>query len=262
MPHDFRVLSCNVRFSAARDGLNAWPHRRDALCAHLVRRDPDLLGAQEAMADQYEDLQRALPDHHAVGVGREDGRKQGEFAAIFARRARFDLLDGGTFWLSETPDVVASVGWDAMLTRICTWARLRDRAADREMLFANTHFDHAGANARTRSAMLLRTELPRLAAGRSIVLTGDFNSDDGTDAYRVLTADFLDSYRVVNRERSPDEASFNSFDDRLPGVRIDWILHTPDLVATAAAIDRTRGPGGRFLSDHWIVDATLRYARR
>ena len=253
------VLSCNVRNSGANDGANAWSRRREALCTHLVARSPDLLGTQEVLLDQFDDLRHALPGHHALGVGRDDGDRAGEFAAVFVRRERFDVLAHGTFWLSETPSRIASVGWDAALTRACTWSRLHDRAAGRTLLFANTQFDHVGVVAQLRSAELLATTLPRLAEGAPIVLAGDFNCTEDDAPHRSLVANggLVDAFRAANPTRQPDEASVHEFAGATRGPRIDWILHSPTLTTKAASIDRTRGPGGTFLSDHDLVDAVL-----
>ena len=140
-------------------------------------------------------------------------------------------------------------------------ARGRAFATALEVLVANTHLDHVGVVARTRSAQLLRAGLPQLALGAPIILTGDFNSTEDDEPCRVLTAGvrLIDAYRVARPDRQPDEASFNGFADATAGARIDWILHTTDAVVAAAAIDRARGPGGRFLSDHDLVTATLAF---
>ena len=149
------VMSFNVRYGTADDGDDAWPHRRGHVVATITAAGPDLLGTQECLAFQREELAAALPAFAVIGVGRDDGNEAGEMCASFYRRDRFDLLDHGTFWLSETPDEVASRGWDAALPRIATWLRLRDRPSGRELLWLNTHFDHRGAEARLESLTLL-----------------------------------------------------------------------------------------------------------
>ena len=132
-----RVMSFNVRYSAAQDGDNAWPRRVDLLFATIARFGPDLLGFQEVLADQHDAIVARLPDYDFVGVARNDGKRSGEWALVGFRKSRFTTVAHGSFWLSETPDVPGSKSWDAGQTRICTWVRLRDRATgnDRRLLF-------------------------------------------------------------------------------------------------------------------------------
>jgi endonuclease/exonuclease/phosphatase family metal-dependent hydrolase len=257
-----RVMTFNIRNSGAADGPNRWPLRRD-LWIDVVRRfDPDLLGVQEVLRDQFDDLKTVFPGYGTSGVGRDDGDCRGERAMILFRSDRFELIDAGTFWLSDTPQTVASVAWDSCLCRICSWVRLSDRTAGRELVFANTHFDHVGATARLESARLLATRLPEIAGGAPVVLTGDFNCTEDDPPYRQLAASgrFTDSYRAVHPIPADDEASFHEFSGTTRGRRIDWIFNTAELTATAASIDRTRGPDGQCPSDHDAVTATCRWA--
>jgi endonuclease/exonuclease/phosphatase family metal-dependent hydrolase len=257
-----RVMTFNIRNSGAADGPDAWDLRADGWAAAVRRFDPDLLGVQEVLDDQHDFIREQLADYHIAGVPREDGVGRGERALVLCRRERFHRLDRGDLWLSPTPAVVGSRGWDAACARLCSWTVLRDRATGRQLLFANTHFDHEGVAARRESARLLRAELPSLAAGAAIVLVGDFNCTEADEPYSVLTADgkWIDSYRAVHPKLADDEASFHDFAGTTAGRRIDWVLHTPDLTATAAAIDRTPLPTGRFPSDHYPVTADLRWA--
>lgn len=260
-----RVMSFNVRTSGAtNDGINVWPNRKE-LCLSTIRAfAPDFLGTQEVMADQHAAL-ATLTDMQMVGVPREDGISKGEWSALLFRTSRFELLDSGTFWLSETPEVVGSKSWDTALTRICTWAKLRERSTGREILCANTHFDHRGVLARENSAKLLANRLPQLAKGLPIILIGDFNSTDTTPAYQTLTkagtspAIFVDSYREMHPQPSPEEATFHAFTGKTAGSRIDFILHTLQLQAIDAQILRTPPINGVFPSDHYPITAVLRW---
>jgi len=259
-----RVVSSNVRNADMHDGPDGWTFRKEFLFATIRAFDPDVIGLQEVLASQQDDFEHAFPAYKHVGVGREDGKRAGEFASIFFRADRFDLLDGGTFWLSTHPDVPGSRDWDAALTRICSWAKLKDRRSGRTILLANTHFDHMGAVARENSAKLLAEKLRAIANGAPVILTGDFNSTEDDRPYHILThaADsgglrLIDSYREVHPQREPDEASFNGFKGTVTGTRIDWILHTPDVKALSSEIDRAKSPEGRFPSDHYPVKAVL-----
>jgi endonuclease/exonuclease/phosphatase family metal-dependent hydrolase len=257
-----RVMTFNIRNSGAADGPNRWPLRR-ALWTDVVRRfDPDLLGVQEVLPDQFDDLKTAFPGYGLSGVGRDDGDCRGERAMILHRSARFDPVDAGTFWLSENPQAIASVSWDSCLCRVCSWVRLTDRGSGRKLLFANTHFDHIGVTARIESAKLLVNRLPEIAGGAPVILTGDFNSTEDDAPYRQLagTGRLTDSYRAVHPVPADDEASFHNFSGTTQGRRIDWIFAAPELTATSATIDRTRGPAGQWPSDHDAVTATFDWA--
>jgi endonuclease/exonuclease/phosphatase family metal-dependent hydrolase len=260
-----RVMSFNVRNSGAHDGTNSWNNRRDYFFHVIEHFSPSLIGFQEVLADQYDDILNRLSDYSFTGVARDDGKRKGEWAMLGFRKDRFEKLDAGDFWLSEHPGQVGSVSWDAALTRICTWAKLRDRKTGREFLYANTHFDHKGAIARENSAKLIAKKLAELANGSPVVLTGDFNTTEDSKAYAAIargkgnSTGWVDSYREVHPQRLPDEASFNGFKPVVNGSRIDFIFHSPELTATAATIERERSPEGRLASDHYAVTAVLEF---
>ena len=258
-----RVMAFNIRYGTAADGDNAWPRRTELVYDVIARFQPDLIGYQEVLDFQFDALAARFPDLTSEGVGRDDGRRKGEFSSLAYRRDRFTRVAGGTFWLSITPDVPGSKSWDAALPRICTWVRLRETASGRELVFANTHFDHRGQVARREAARVLSERLGPVAAGVPAVLTGDFNVTEDTPAFRVLVdppepswVRWIDAYRTVHPERSPDEASFNGFKGTVRGSRIDFVLHTTHFRATAAAIDRHQRDG-RYPSDHYPVNAVL-----
>jgi endonuclease/exonuclease/phosphatase family metal-dependent hydrolase len=263
---DLRVMSFNVRLGVADDGENSWEHRRAALARTIQDFDPDLLGTQETWGFQADYLMEQLPGREYVGWPRQPGNEgDGEECGILFRTTRFEKLDAGQFWLSETPDVPASRSWDSALPRVVTWVKLRDKTrADAVLWFFNTHFDHRGVEARRQSALLLRRRLQDLGPSGAWVVTGDFNCAEGSPPYAVLVGEgggiptVIDSYRAVHRRRGDDEGTFNGFGTRRPDARIDWILHSPRFDTTSAAIDR-RAFEGRFPSDHFPVTAVLRW---
>jgi endonuclease/exonuclease/phosphatase family metal-dependent hydrolase len=263
-PGPLRVMTFNIRNSNAKDGADHWEHRKELFAKTVRDFDPDLLGTQEVVADQFDALGTMFPTYTAVGVARDDGKREGEWSAIYYRTSRFEALNSGNFWLSETPEKVGSISWDAACTRICTWARLRDRASGKEFLYANTHFDHKGSVARLESARLIRKQLPSLAKGSPVILIGDFNCIEDDEPYRLLTESdgepgvpLLDTYRVVHPVRGKDEASFHGFKGNVVGSRIDWILASRPFKATAAEIVHARN--GRLPSDHYPVTAVLAF---
>ena len=260
-----RVMTFNLRYDTPNDGANAWPNRRELLMRTIRAFDPDLLGAQEALAFQCDELRRELSAHAFVGVGRDDGKLKGEFSPIFYRADRFERIDSGQFWLSESPDVPGSKSWDSAFPRLATWVRLRDRrAGGHALLYLNTHSDHAGPEARLRSARRIRDRIRSLAGpGVAVVMTGDLNCTEDDEPYAVLIGrgdDALlltDAYRATYPERQTDEATFHGFRGTIAGSRIDFVFHTSQFATLDAAIDRVH-EAEVFASDHYPVTATLR----
>lgn len=263
---ELRVMSFNIRYGTANDGDNRWQHRKELVVQTVKAFNPDLLGLQEVLTGQADYLKTSLPDYSFHGVGRNDGQQNGEFAPIMYRRERFEVVDAGYFWLSETPEVPGSLSWDAAITRILSWTLLRDRnAGNRELVFANTHFDHRGEQARLESARLIRQRGSTMLNGRSVVLAGDFNATEDDAPYHAFlggnednAARLIDSYRAVHPKRKPDEATYHRWEGGTTGSRIDWVLHSPDLEPLSAGIDRT-SQAGQFPSDHYPVQTVLRY---
>ena len=260
-----RVMSFNIRYGTARDGENAWPLRRDAVVDVIHSFAADLLGTQETLAFQRDELLEAFPGFAAVAAGRDDGREQGEMAALFYDRERFEPLDSGHLWLSETPHVSGSRGWDAALPRIATWVKLRDQTApqDKPILFLNTHFDHVGHVARLESARLIRRSLGELGTDCRVVVTGDFNTAEGSPPHAALFATagegppLIDTFRAFAPTPTELEGTFSGFDPAaIAGARIDWIGCSHNCQIVTAGIDRTVA-AGRTPSDHWPVTAVL-----
>jgi endonuclease/exonuclease/phosphatase family metal-dependent hydrolase len=263
---EIRVMSFNVRTSRAMDGQNGWSHRRELFFQTIQAFNPDLIGFQEVREDQHDDIAARMKDYGLAGVARDDGKRNGEWSLIAFRTNRFEMLDSGTFWLSDKPDEPGSVGWDAKLTRICSWARLKDKTNGKEFLFANTHYDHVGKLARAMSSRLIMKKLPKLSHGNPVIMTGDFNTTESDPPYKTIMhptepdmAHFTDSYREVHSTRSPDEKSAHAFKGGVQGSRIDFIMHTPEFHATSATIDRTKSSEGRYPSDHYPVTAILQW---
>lgn len=265
-PAPLRVMSFNVRLASVDDGADRWANRREMLFDVVAKFQPSLVGFQEVVAEQHDALVKRFPQYAFVGVAREDGKRKGEWALIGYQADRFTALSEGNFWLSETPEVPGSKSWNTAWTRICTWVRLRDRASGRVLLYANTHLDNESALARQEGCRLIATRLPKIAAGAPIVLTGDFNMNEDDPSFTPLVAPkepgavgLIDSYREVHPERSPEEASFHAFHGGTHGSRIDFIFHSPELIATAAEIDHTHNASGHYPSDHFPVTAVLKW---
>jgi len=265
------VMTFNIRYGTAKDGDDDWAHRKAMLFALLRRESPDLVGLQEALRFQIDEIVAAVPGYGVVGVGRDDGKAAGEASAILYRAARFHVAESGTFWFSDTPDVVASKTWGNRITRISTWARLIDRDGAAFWHF-NLHLDHESQPSRERSTALL---LQRIGARRypaePVLVTGDFNVGEANPAIHTLvgapgraadapTPAFVDTYRVLH----PKDTEVGTFTAFKPGAttgdKIDYILVQPATTVQAATIVRT-GENGHYPSDHFPVTATIRFAR-
>ena len=259
-----RIMSFNLRYDTPNDGVNAWPNRRDWVGALISFHEADAVGVQEALVGMLRDLDTRLPGFDRVGVGRADGREGGEFSAILYRTGRLTLLDSGTFWLSPTPEVPGSKGWDAALERIATWARFRDRASGCTYLHLNTHFDHIGEMARQESARLIRRRLATLAGGDPVIVTGDLNSDPRSAPYRILTRDtiadaippLLDAFFASATGHYGPTSSWTEFRAIEPDRRIDYVLVSPGARVLSHGI-LTDSWNDRFPSDHLPVLATV-----
>jgi len=271
-PVDTTVMSFNIRYATARDGINAWSNRHDLVRQVIDNFRPAIFGVQECLWDQGVDLREAHAEYRFTGSGRDDGEKEGEMCAIFTLNDRYQVLDQGVFWLSETPDVVGSKGWDAALPRIATWVKLQDQLCDPDTLFVfNTHFDHMGSLAREKSAELLREHMATIAGEQPVILMGDFNdpAEKASPSYRVLVAEggranltLRDTWFLASRDqRMQGEGTFHGFSGEATRGRIDWILATDDFLGIDAGIDRLEN-NGRYPSDHFPVWATFRLERR
>ncbi|HEX7069678.1 MAG TPA: endonuclease/exonuclease/phosphatase family protein, partial [Rhodothermales bacterium] len=207
--HDpIRAMSFNIRYATESDGEHAWSQRRD-LASSVVRfHRPDVVGVQEALIEQLNDLKERLPDYDWVGAGRDDGKTGGEFSAILYRPDRLELLDSDTFWLSETPDVPGSKSWDTAITRVVTWALFRDRTDGARFYHFNTHFDHIGQEARRQSAMLIVERIANRAEDVPAIVTGDFNAEPDEPPYAIMTAALRDARLVSETPPHGPEGTF------------------------------------------------------
>jgi endonuclease/exonuclease/phosphatase family metal-dependent hydrolase len=254
---DLTVMSFNIRYGTAQDGHNAWEHRRDALLATLAAEQPDILGLQEALRFQLDEIGAAFPGYLELGVGRDDGVTAGEYAALLVRRDRYTVDASGTFWLSHTPEVPGSRSWGNRIPRVCTWARLTDRRTGRRIAVFNTHLDHESQPSRERSTALIVERIELVATGLPVLVMGDFNAGEDNPALGPLrAAGFVDTYRAVDADPTGD-GTFGAFRGDSTGAKIDYILARGGWTVRAADILRRRS-GDRDPSDHFPVTARLR----
>jgi len=247
------VMSFNIRYDNPGDGENAWQFRKEEV-ANLIRElGPDILGLQEVLAHQLQDLLGLLTGYEGVGVGRDDGRSKGEYSPVLYRSDRFTLLGHQTVWLSQTGDT-ASVGWDAALPRICTYVRLRDQTSGDTIHVFNTHFDHIGRVAREMSAELIQFKVDEwVPDGQSMIVMGDLNDPPTARSIALLKNRLLDPYDDLGLPEGDPAGTFNGWIEDLEGrQRIDYIFYsglTPKVFRHLS----DRRANGRFLSDHFPV---------
>lgn len=187
MDEPIDVMSFNVRYDNPGDSLNNWRFRKDRVANAIRFYDAEIVGTQEVLHGQLLDLQQRLPEYGVVGVGREDGKEKGEYSALWYKKDRFEVMDSGNFWLSETPEVAGSKGWDGACERIAAWARLKDKTTGKVILALNTHLDHVGEVARREGVALVLDRAEVLGEGARIVVTGDFNAGPESEVIRQVT---------------------------------------------------------------------------
>lgn len=259
---DISVISFNIRVDNAADGTNVWRNRRDAVVTMIERERPMLLGLQEAQPHQITYLSEHCPDYAWYGLGRDTGKvppatdsyAAEETMAIFWRTAELELLDKGTFWLSETPDQV-SKGWDASYRRTCTWAGFRHKKSGQTCYFFNTHLDNDGKVAREESIKLLVSRMKTINSKRRVsFLTADFNSNVTDACFAPLHVYMRDAR--ANAAVSDDYPSWNGYGASTG--RLDHVFFSGDN-CTAREFRTLRGDYGvPYISDHYPVAACFR----
>jgi endonuclease/exonuclease/phosphatase family metal-dependent hydrolase len=252
------VMSFNIRYGTAKDGDNEWTRRRTMVFDLLREQDADLIGLQEALDFQIDEILSAAPSYAVVGVGRDDGAARGEMAAILFRRNRFRVAEAGNFWFSDTPARPASKSWGNNITRICTWARLIDRDG-RGFYHYNVHLDHESQPSRERSTQLLRERIEaRAFSNDPVIVTGDFNVGENNPALSSMHGPFVDTFRVARPNEQP-AGTFTAFEfGKLDGDKIDYVLVPPGTEVLRAEIIRFNRDG-RYPSDHFPVIARVRF---
>jgi len=269
------VMTFNIRYGTANDGPNNWANRKEMACDVIRRHHPDLVGLQEALRSQIDDIRAALPQYAEIGGGRDDGKTQGEYSAILYRKDRLDLDDSGTFWLSDTPETPGSITWGNACTRICTWGRFLRKDTREAFYLFNTHLDHVSQYSRERAAVLLAQWIRDRKRPDAVLVTGDFNTGEDNPVVRYFKGEqelpangdglsknpvvLVDTFRVLH----PDAkvvGTFNGFKGTTTGAKIDYILAQPQTKVLRTEILRDN-QDGRYPSDHFPIVAVLRLTK-
>ena len=250
-PHS--IISYNIRYDNDWDIENSWKIRRNKVSQILVQYSPSIIGIQEGLLNQVQYIDSSLIDYDYVGVGRDDGKKKGEFCAIYFDTTRYVLLKNSTFWLSETPDTI-SVGWDAALERICTYGLFKDRITKEEFWVFNTHFDHIGVVAREKSSELILKRINKInRQSLPVILMGDFNSIPNSSPVKEIKTELSDALQISLEKLQGPRGTFNGFNEDLPiEKRIDYIF-TNDLKVLSYTHINDRLNNNRHISDHLPV---------
>ena len=247
-----RWATFNMRLDTPADSLNNWKYRKERVAQYIQDMKLDVVGTQEVLQNQFNDLKSLLPDFEGVGVARDDGKETGEYSDVFYRKSVFDALDSGTFWLAENPDSVGMMGWDAVCVRVATWAKLQHKATGKIVMAVNTHFDHVGKVARRESALLIIRKIKEIVGDRPAVLTGDFNVTDQNEAYNTIVSNefvLLDAHKVAEKT-SGASYTFHGFDkvDMEKRSKIDFVFVTPQIKVLHSEV--TPEVKEALLSDH------------
>lgn len=261
-PIDLNVMSFNVRYDNPGDSLNSWQYRKDIAAQTIKAQNADVVGTQEVLVNQLNDLKTSLPEYNAIGIGRIDGIEKGEYCAVLYKKERFKEVKSGHFWLSETPEVIGSKGWDGACERVATWIILEEMSSKKQIFFINTHLDHVGKVARQEGVTLLLDRIGELSKGLPVILTGDFNATPDSEVIKHVTNPATPNYLMHTKDiavvKSGTDWTFHGF-GQVPLEKrefIDYIFVKPD----TKVLKHTVIPeelDGKFISDHSVVTAQI-----
>lgn len=262
-PLDALVMSYNIRFATVDDGEHRWERRREAALAMLREQAPDVVGLQEALRSQLDEIRAELPWYVEIGVGRDDGLTKGEYAAVLVDGRRFAVASSGTFWLSDTPDSIGSMTWGNRITRVCTWARLIETRVSRGFWVYNVHLDHESQPAREKSVRLVLDRVRARGNDEPFLFMGDFNAGEQNLAYlEALAAEggpgfpLGDPFRKLHPSRT-DVQTFHGYGGGRDGEKIDHIFTSREWEGLEADI-LWPSRAGEYVSDHYPVWARVR----
>jgi endonuclease/exonuclease/phosphatase family metal-dependent hydrolase len=257
------VLSYNIRLATPGDAPNTWSARKQKVFSLISVAKPDVFGLQEALYEQVKDMEYAFPDYERVGAGRDDGKEAGEFSPLFFNEHKFKLLSSGTFWLSQTPSIAGSRGWDAACNRVVSWLQLKDYKTGKSFFVFCTHFDHKGEIARRNSAKLLLNAVDSLSGMNPVIVLGDFNSKPDSEPYKIITdesnpAHLLDARENCKKPAGPKYTYTGFKVGALPGDQIDYIFVKNKVKVLSLKVN-SKNNGTYYPSDHLPVSAVLQF---
>jgi endonuclease/exonuclease/phosphatase family metal-dependent hydrolase len=254
------VATFNLRLDTPVDSLNSWSHRKERVKSLIRFHNFDIFGTQEGFKHQLDGILE-LGNYAYTGAGRDDGEEAGEHSAIIYKKDRFEVLQSGNFWYSETPDVPGK-GWDARCcNRICSWAKFKDKESGKKFFFFNSHYDHEGVVARRNSSILLMETIKKLAAKEPVFCTGDFNATPEQEPIQLIYDDgkLRDSYLISKQPPYGTTGTFHAYNLHSPmSARIDYIW-VSDGITVEKYGTLNEQQYGRFPSDHFPVMIEARF---
>jgi endonuclease/exonuclease/phosphatase family metal-dependent hydrolase len=259
---EIKVISFNIRYGTAEDGMNSWLHRKNILFDLVRYENADFLGLQEAMIFQIEEIVAECPGYMYVGRTREVDGTSGEATPILYKTADYELVEHGTRWLSETPELPASKSWDTSLPRIFTWVVFRRKNDQKEFIVYNTHYDHLGEMARLESSKVIVRHMQRNFKGKNIILLGDFNALEESDPIHYLSENTImplrDTYRMLHKEKHEKDMTFYGWTGHLPGTgkRIDYVFYAGSFKPQEVSVSDYH-ENDHYPSDHMPVIAVF-----
>ncbi|MNK84412.1 Endonuclease/Exonuclease/phosphatase family protein [compost metagenome] len=258
---DLKLMTYNIRLSLESDKENSWNNRKEDAFALMSYYHPDYFGVQEAVPQQMVDIKTNLKDYDYVGVGRDDGKNQGEYSAIFYDKNKLEVVKSGTFWLSETPEKT-SKGWDAAYNRVCTYAFFKIKKSGKKFLAMNLHFDHVGDVARVNSSKLILEKIKELnPQNLPLTLTGDFNLTDDTEPIKIISKSLDNVFYHSKKPHYGPIGTFTAFDvNTVPKERIDYIF-VKGFEAQSNRTINDRRENLLYPSDHFPILAEISFKK-
>ncbi len=254
--YNLSVMSFNIRFDTEEDGDNQWDNRKEACIKMLKEEEPTIFGVQEALHNQVNYFKENLPNYDYVGVGRDDGHSSGEYAAIFYEIDKFEAVEVGNFWLSETPEY-PSLGWDANNIRIVSWVKLLDKTSLKDIFVFNTHFDHLGKTAQLESSKLLVNKISEITKGANvpIFVCGDFNMLIGNSRMKPIIENLYCARRFA--AKTDNYESYNAWGLGILSRNIDFIFYDNAYPQSFKTISKDYGVP--YISDHYPIISHFNY---
>lgn len=215
-----RIMSCNVRCLTILDlGRKSWFCRADKLLGDIEEEAPGIVGFQEVTRWQYDYLVDTMSGYDSV-ITYRDTSVISEGCPVFYNTSLYTLVDKGSFWLSETPDVM-SKDWDSACYRICSYVILTDNASGKDFVVFNTHLDHVSDEARINGIGVVLDKIAYFGGLPSVIM-GDLNAEEGSATYLSATEDFLDAR--YETEDTTDAGTFQRWGELENSRRIDYFM--------------------------------------
>ena len=246
-----KVMSFNIRNAKAKDGTNSWQYRFPGTALMIKDEMPDILAMQEPLYPQVQFILDNFSDYKMIGKGREDGKKEGEFTAIFYNKKKISCIKSGVFWLSENSKK-PSKGWDAFCKRTATWAIMSHKDTKERFFVLNTHLDHVGSKARQYGLALVLKKIKQINKDNyPVILTGDFNVQPGNKCLKQIDSSMHNARKEALK--TDNHCSFHEW-GRKHEV-IDYIYYSGiDTCLEFRTVTKKYGDWN-FISDHYPIVA-------